>query len=59
MTLPRHLRIQVAGGFVGHSSLGEPASAARDRHALVAARRIFRRVVLHARTEAHQRPWHP
>ena len=48
----RHLRIEVAGRFVGEQQARRAGERARDRGALLLAAGEFGRVVLHARAQA-------
>jgi hypothetical protein len=48
----RHLRVQVAGGFVRQQQARAAGQRAGDRRALLLAAGEFGRVVLHARAQA-------
>ncbi len=49
----RHLRIEIAGGFIRQQQPRRPRQRARDRHALLLPAREFRRIVPGARRQAH------
>ena len=51
----RHQRIEIAGRFVGHQQARRTGQRTRDRDALLLAARQFRRIVLHARSQADAR----